>query len=148
MDLQSGGFAGMMQLFGELFGGPRKKVESKNPKIAVIYGTGAIMESGAGGLFGGEDESGPEDGTQDDMDRLRHGERYVPVPHPGVKPWGQVVRFSTWYRSLSRPCMPTPSSGWLILMAAWQAAVVTRRYRKPSAAVALDFTSAASPRSS
>ena len=54
MELQSGGFAGMMQMFGQIFGGPKKTVESKKPKIAVIYGTGAIMESGSGGLFGGE----------------------------------------------------------------------------------------------
>jgi protease-4 len=55
MDLKTGGFAGMMQLFGEIFGGPKKKTESKNPKIAVIYGTGAITVSGSGGLFGGEE---------------------------------------------------------------------------------------------
>jgi protease-4 len=53
MEIKAGGMAGMMQLLGELFGGPTRKRESKNPKIAIIHGVGAITESGGGGLFGG-----------------------------------------------------------------------------------------------
>ncbi|MEN8150957.1 MAG: signal peptide peptidase SppA [Planctomycetota bacterium] len=53
LEMQAGGFAGMMQVFNQLFGGPKKKTTSKKPKIVVIHGTGAITESAAGGLFGG-----------------------------------------------------------------------------------------------
>jgi protease IV len=53
LEMSAGGFAGMMQVMNELFGGPRRKKVSKNPKIAIILGEGSIMTSGGGGLFGG-----------------------------------------------------------------------------------------------
>ena len=53
IEMKGGGFAGLIQMFNEMFGGPRRKKVSKNPKIAVIHGEGSIVTSGGGGLFGG-----------------------------------------------------------------------------------------------
>jgi protease-4 len=48
------GFAGMMKLMNEIFS-PKVEKASANPKLAVIYGTGAIgMGGGGGSPFGGE----------------------------------------------------------------------------------------------
>jgi protease-4 len=47
------GFAGMMKLMNEIFS-PKVEKESKNPKIAVIYATGAIDMGGGGSPLGGE----------------------------------------------------------------------------------------------
>jgi protease-4 len=53
VELKAGGLSGLMQMMNELFGGPKRKKVSKNPKIAIIHGTGAITVSAGGGLFGG-----------------------------------------------------------------------------------------------
>jgi protease-4 len=54
LELTTGGFAGMMALMNELFGGPRKALSSKKPKIALIHGNGAIVTGGGQeSLFGG-----------------------------------------------------------------------------------------------
>ena len=54
LKLEVGGFAGMMSLINEIFGGPRKRRASTAPKIAVVHGIGAIVQSaGQASLFGG-----------------------------------------------------------------------------------------------
>ncbi|MBI4584322.1 MAG: signal peptide peptidase SppA [Planctomycetes bacterium] len=55
LNLEITGFAGLMNLFSELFGGGRRGLATKNPKLAVIAASGPIIASGdAGALFGGE----------------------------------------------------------------------------------------------
>ena len=54
LDLDLSGFAGMMKLFNELLGAKRRARPNTNPKIALVYGVGAILSDDSGGsLFGG-----------------------------------------------------------------------------------------------
>jgi protease-4 len=54
LDLDLSGLGGLMKLMNELFGGGRKRASSANPKLAIVYGEGAIIEGGgAPSLFGG-----------------------------------------------------------------------------------------------
>lgn len=54
IDLQVGGFAGMMNLFNELFSGPKKSRRSRKAKIAVVNGVGAIVQGPReDAIFGG-----------------------------------------------------------------------------------------------
>jgi protease-4 len=53
LEIDLSGFAGMMKLVNELFGGKRQ-ASSRNPKIAIVYGLGPIITSSDGpSLFGG-----------------------------------------------------------------------------------------------
>lgn len=55
LEIDLSGFAGMMKLFNEILGGPRKERVSKKPKIAVIYGVGPIVPSaGSSSLLMGQ----------------------------------------------------------------------------------------------
>lgn len=51
LKLEVGGFAGMMNLINEMFGGPRKRRASSRPKIAVVHGVGPIVSGDSQGSF-------------------------------------------------------------------------------------------------
>lgn len=54
LELQTGGFAGLMTLMNEILGGPRRRRATRNPKIAIVHGVGPVVTGGGQeSLFGG-----------------------------------------------------------------------------------------------